>query len=314
MKRNLLKGIILISAIALSSCSTMNSLSKTGDAGDDVYYTKAKAGDSFDFNQQYIQPQNDYVRNDDYYYYGDYESRINRFSYFTPFDYDDDFYYSYVPYNTYPNMAYQTNNQVINQPAEYYYEPVYGDLGVYSAYDFGYGDFGGYDNYGYGVAYSTFIYGGGSRATHKRSYTYSNKANAGNGPGAFVRTNSSNRNGFGGVSINNDGTVRHAAPGLIFTRANTGRGNSSTPGFSGSRPGGYNAVYPGRPGTNAVTQVSTNNGNTPVIRPQSQNPRPVIQQPAIERVSAPSQSSSSGSSGSSGSSNSSGGGGRPVRP
>jgi hypothetical protein len=313
MKRNLLSGIVLISAMALSSCATMNKLSKTEVLSDDVYFSQAKAGDSFDYNQQYYQPQENIARDDDYYYYGDYESRINRFSYFTPFDYDDDFYYSYVPYNSYQTTAHLTNNQnVADQGSDYYYPPAYGDLGVYDAYDFGYGDFGGYDNYGYGIAYSSFVYGGGSRSSHKRSYSYSN--NAGDGS-VFVRANSgSGRKGFGGIAINNPtgGATNGSRNGASFTRGNN---NGLTPPFSGSRPGSNNAVYPGRPSTNSVTPTNVGNTNTPVVRPQSQNPRPVIQQ--VERVFAPSQSnssSSSSSSGSSGSSTSSGGGGRPVRP
>jgi hypothetical protein len=307
MKRNLLKGMFLISAVALSSCSTVNKVSKTKILDDDVYYTRSQAGDSYDLVAQYVQPQViNPVRNDDYYYYGDYESRINRFSYFTPFDYDDDFYYNYTPYG-YDNAVTQT--------ADYDYEPVYDDLGVYSAYDFGYGYYGGYDNFGFGIAYSTFVYGGGSRANYKKSYSHTNKGNNSTGGLTFSRGNAGLV--IPGSRPDNSSVVNN---GLTFSRANSGVANNNSGTSDGSRPGGNYAVYPGRPGSNA--QAVINSIVAPRnVRPESQNPRPVVYQPATERAvsSAPppssnnNNSSSSGSS-SSGSSNSSGGGGRPVRP
>ncbi|MES2378827.1 MAG: hypothetical protein V4553_19705 [Bacteroidota bacterium] len=301
MKRNLLSGIFLISAVALSSCSTMDKIAKSDDMGDDVYFTKAKAGDQFDYVAQYNQQQVTPVRNDDYYYYGDYESRINRFSYHSPFDYQDD-YYSYVPYSYY--------TPVVASPYDYGYNPYY-DFGTYSAFDFGFGYYGGYDNYSYGSAYSSYVYSGGSRR-HSRGYW----GNDGGGTGlAFTPANAAyprsrylaNNPGSNSGSSNN---------GPAFIRSN----GAQTGGlYSGGRPGGANAVYPGRPGTNAVTQTNTqsNTTNTPYVRPVSENPRPVTQQPVIERAaqvqSSPPPSNSGGSS-SSGSSSSGGGGGRPVRP
>ncbi|MDB5002702.1 MAG: hypothetical protein JWQ34_927 [Mucilaginibacter sp.] len=300
MKRNLLQGIILISAIALSSCSTLNTISKSENTGDDVYYTKAKAGDDYEYVPEYTQQPTNTVRNDDYYYYGDYESRIKRFSYFTPFDYDDDFYYSYTPYNYYSPQPTVTADANIGYA--YGYDPYAYDFGTYSAYDFGYGDYSGYDNFGYGFAYSTFIYGGGGRTSHKKSYSHSNNNVVGSGGLTFTRAN-------GGSNRSNTSN----GSGLTFARANA-NSNGNGAAYSGSRPGGTNAVYPGRPGANSVTTVPTNT-TTRYIRPQSENPRPVIQQPTMERASPPAQSTSSSSnSSSSGSSNSSGGGGRPVRP
>jgi hypothetical protein len=307
MKRNLLRGIILIGAMALSSCSTLNTISKSENTGDDVYYTKAKAGDDYEYiapeyaQQPVVAP----IRNDDYYYYGDYESRIKRFSYYTPFDYDDDFYYSYTPYNYYSPQP--TVIADANMGYDYGYDPYAYDFGTYSAYDFGYGDYIGYDNFGYGFAFSTFIYGGGSRTSHKKSYAHSNN-NLGASDGlTFTRAN-------GGSNRSNTSN----GPGLTFARANGGNGNNTgnSPGLTFTRANANsNAVYPGRPGTNSVTTVPTNT-TTRYIRPQSENPRPVIQQPTMERASPPpaQSSSSSSSSSSSGSSNSSGGGGRPVRP
>lgn len=314
MKRNLLKGIILVSALALSSCATLSKVSNQKALGDDVYYTKAKASVSTYYIPQYVdQPQPEIARNDDYYYYGDYESRIRRFSYASPFNYNDDYYESYEPYTA----SYQdTTSQNYYADNDYTYDPYYDDLGVYSAYDFGYGDYFGYDDYGYGIAYSTFAYGGGSRTSHKKDYSYSNNNN---GP-VFVRGNGrGNRFGAGitGVSTGkntNTGIANNGGP--VFTRG--GASNGSTPVFRGARPGGSNAVYPGRPGSN-----SSGNQSNPVvagtnrpIRPANQNPRPEPQQPTIER-SAPQQSSSSSNSSSGGGGGggaSRGGGGRPVRP
>lgn len=308
MKRNLLKGIILISAVALSSCSTVNRVSKTKILDDDVYYTKSQAGDSYEPVAQATPIQENYTRNDDYYYYGDYESRIKRFSYFTPFDYDDDFYYDYSPYYAY-------GSQPVAQTDDYYIEPVYSDLGVYSAYDFGYGYYDGYDNFGYGIAYSTFIYGGGSRANYKRSHSHYNN----NKPKAGFVIGNTTAGAFEGNRPNNSSVVNNA---LTFSRPNSNtNGNNNAPASNGNRPGGNYAVYPGRPGSNAQAVIN------PIVapryvRPENQNPRPVAQQPATERVvnSSPppssnnNSSSNSGGGGSSGSSSSSGGGGRPVRP
>jgi hypothetical protein len=290
MKRNLLKGIILIGAVALSSCSSLNQLAKTSYTGDDVYFTKAQAGDSFDYTAAYAQIQN--TRNDDYYYYyGDYESRINRFSYYSPFSYDDDFYYGYTPY-------YYNNYGFGMTTAPYYdyaYSPVY-DLGVYSAFDFGYGNYWGYDNFGYGNAYSTYVYNGGvSKRSRVKTY-YNNGVRSASGL-AFSR---------GGVGSGGNGIIDN---GLSFSR---GGANSAYP---NSRPGGSNAVYPGRPGTNSAVQQNgtaiRQSSNTQAIRPISESPRTYTPPPVVERASPPPSSSGGGGSGSS---SSSGGGGRPVRP
>lgn len=328
MKRNLLKGIILIGAAALSSCSTLTSVSKSPTLGDDVYYTKATAGTSDYYVPQYmVEPQPEVARNDDYYYYGDYESRIRRFGYSSPFGYNDDYYDDYVPYS--PSSYDNTADQNYYAQDDYTYDPYYDDLGVYSAYDFGYGDYYGYDNYGYGIAYSTFVYSGGTRATHRKDYSYSNNNS---GP-AFVGAGSGrSRNGsFGlyanrGNSGNNpSGTTINNSGGPVFTGAGTAA-SSNTSIFRGARPGGNNAVYPGRPGTNVASSSQDNStfaGTNRPIRPANQNPRPAPvqqQQPTFERSSPPQTSSSSNSSSSSssggggGGGSSSGGGGRPVRP
>jgi hypothetical protein len=110
MKRNLLKGIVLISAIVLSSCSSTNKLASVkSNLDDDVYYTQAKAGDKTEYFNDNTAQQNGYAADDDYYYYGDYTSRLNRFSSYAPFDYSDDFYFSYVPYNSGFSSGYELN-------------------------------------------------------------------------------------------------------------------------------------------------------------------------------------------------------------
>jgi len=320
MKSNLLKGIILISAAALSSCTTLSDLSKNKALGDDVYYTKAKAGVSNYYVPQYMeQPQTALVRNDDYYYYGDYESRIRRFSYASPFNYTDDYYADYDAYEPalYPDTTYQN----YAPEEDYTYDPYYDDLGVYSAYDFGYGDYYGYDDFGYGIAFSTFSYNGGSRTSHRKDYAYSNNNNG--APvlvGAGGRSNRYRNNPFGvrlGRNNNSTAAASNNNGGRVLTRG--GAISSNTPIFRGARPGGNNAVYPGRPGTNAANNqgnaVTNIAGTNRAIRPANQNPRTetVVQQPTIER-SAPPQQSSSSSNNSGGGGSSRGGGGRPVRP
>ncbi|RYY33590.1 MAG: hypothetical protein EOP46_15980, partial [Sphingobacteriaceae bacterium] len=104
MKRHIIPGIILVSAIALSSCSTQKVAS--GKIDDDVYGTRARAGNTPVYAERPVyrdqnEPAEDgyeddyYTGDDDYYYYDDYSSRINRFGYVSPFGYYDDLYYGY---------------------------------------------------------------------------------------------------------------------------------------------------------------------------------------------------------------------------
>ncbi|MFD2146353.1 hypothetical protein [Mucilaginibacter antarcticus] len=303
MKRNLLKGItILISAVALSSCSELSKLAKTSYAGDDVYYTKAQAGDTYDNSSMYTQANNTNTRNDDYYYYGDYQTRINRFSYSSPFAYDYDYYYDYNPYyaNTYSYGFGGVNQAPVY---DYAYSPYY-DMGVYSAYDFGYGSYWGVGNYGYGNIFSSFI-GGGGVSTRSRIKTYPSV-------GGVIVGNASNA---GGLAFTRGGTGGSAASaiqnGLSFSRGSV----SSV--YPNSRPLSSNTVYPGRPNSNTTSQVTPsgtnrNPTNNQAVRPMTEAPRTYTPPPTVERAAPPSQSSGGGSS--SGSSSSSGGGGRPVRP
>ncbi len=305
MKRNLLNGIFMISALALSSCSELNKLAKTSYTGDDVYFTKAQAGDTFDYSSMYTQTTNNNLRNDDYYYYGDYQTRINRFAYYSPFAYDYDYYYDYNPYyyNTY-SYGFGGINQA--PMYDYAYSPYY-DMGVYSAYDFGYGNYWGVGNFGYGNIYSTFI-GGGGVSTRSRVKTYPAVGGMALGGG----TGNSNS---GGLAFTRGGTSNSAATalqnGLSFTRGTTSNL------YPNSRALNSTTVYPGRPNTTATAQNvpsgNTNRSSTPqAVRPTTENPRTYTPPPTVERSAPPAQSSGGG--GSSGSSSSGGGGGRPVRP
>lgn len=288
MKRNLLQGIILISAVALSSCSVNNKLAGA-TTGDDVYYTKAKAGDALDYTNNYSAQQNNYTADDDYYYYGDYASRINRFNYYTPFDYDDDFYYSYSGYDapTAPDVDY-------NLSYDNSYTPDYNFADVYSPYDYGYYDFGGYDDFGYGTMYITNLFGGGGSGRRYHGKQYSHPTNNGS-RGGLTLARANGRTGHTG-GIRYTGITRGGAGNAIYS----GRQNNSV-------------IYPGRSNNN--NNIGSRNpavNNARAVRPD--NTRPITQQ--VERTFTPQSPSPSYSGGgnSGGGASSSGGGGRPVRP
>ena len=288
MKSNLIKGMIFISAIALSSCSSTNKLASMKNAAndDDVYYTHAKAGDL----QQYMadnSQQTAYAntRNDDYYYYGDYAARLNRFSSISPFDYDDDFYYSYVPYNNgfgagVDNLKYADYNNGYNTPVQ---QPIPLSNGfVYSPYDYGYSPYYdmGYD-YGYGDIYSAFVIGGGG----------------GGGGGSYI----------GGSAYSNP--LKNSI--IAGTTNPNARGVRTTPSPGVTRIG---AALPGRPTfvVNTTAGTVTRTGSVATNALASRQTRDYNSQ-TPQSVSRPaSTSTSSGSVG--GGSSGAGGGGRPGRP
>jgi len=277
MKSDLLKGIVIISAVALSSCSVTNKMAGTRNTGDDdVYYTKAQAGDRIEYADANNYQQN---TNDDYYYYGDYASRINRFSYNSPFDYDDEFYYTYVPYNNGFGLG-------DNLDQSYYYGNSKADTlstvsAMYSPFNDGYlpyYDMGGYDDIGYGYLYSDYLFGdgGGGGWSYSRHHAHS----------GYIGSSSS-KSGSSGSPL----TFRRGAP------------NSSN----------GQIYYPGRPiaatsGRNI--SIASYQNNQRAVRTETQNVRPAVQQTFSN---TPAQSSAPASSSSSSSSSSSGGGGRPVR-
>jgi hypothetical protein len=280
MKRNLLKGIVLISAMALSSCSVNSKLARTTPTGDDdVYFTKAVAGDKYDMAD--INQQN-YTRGDnDYYYYGDYASRINRFNYSSPFNYSDDFYYGYTANNDYdPGINSSQSNSYNSAPANAMYSPF--DNG-YLPYD----DMGGYDDIGYGGLYASYLFSGGFGGGGL-GYGY-NRYHS----GKYTRTGYTGGKNTGGSG----------AP-LTFHSARSNNGASQETIYYPGRPTSTATAGPNR--SYSTTNSSQNNQRG--VRTETQNPRPVVQQTFN---SAPAQSSSNSSGG--GSSGGGGGGGRPAR-
>lgn len=302
MKRNILHSIVLLSALALASCSTTNQLASTQKADDDVYFSKAEAGEEPVYRQQVAvdryTDENTSGNDDDYYYYDSYSSRINRFGYNSPFDYYDDYYYGYNPYayNNYAGYGYGGWNVGIGLGFGY---GGYG-YGGYSYNPWGYGYGGGYGlgyglGYGYGGFYSPYSYWG-------TGYGYG---------GGY----------WGVVSSNN--SVARARPYRGSGFPSSGVGGRS----SAARPGGYNGNYPNTmsyPGrrTNSVGTDSYSGNNSgrpsrgaanpqPVYRPQrTEVSRPTYQPASVERSSAGSSSGSYGGGGGGGSR----GGGRPSRP
>jgi hypothetical protein len=296
MKRNLVKGIILISAIALSSCS-VNKTASTSKSSDDVYFSQATAGEEPQYVSRpaYRQDAEEATDEDDYFYYDDYASRINRFSYFSPFGYYD---YAYSPYG-YNNFGWGSGFG-------------YGGYGLgWGGYGggfglglgFGYGGYGGlgwggyggfgYSPWGYGYGFSPYSYYGigyGGGYPYWGVYSAYNNArpNRGNGsPNRSLGNSTSGRTGYAG------------RPGYNGTATNNG---------IGYYPGGrsvrnVNGISVGRPGRN---------GTTINERPTRQE-RPVYQPQTIER-SSPSPSYGGGGSRGGGGSSGGGGGGRPGRP
>jgi hypothetical protein len=287
MKRNIAIGIFLIGAMALSSCSTTK-LANT-ESSDDVYFSKAKAGDdptyaAADTYNQNVDQDQDY-NDDDYFYYDDYASRINRFSYYSPFSYYDNLYYGY-------------NNYAFNNGFSLGFN--YGPYGYgYSPY--GYGGWGlglgyGYGGWGLGLGYG---YGWGGLGWGYGGYY---------GGGYYG-------GGYYGGGYYAGGTPRPNR-GVGYGRG-SGSGTASTPGFGTRVPANSGIGYiPGGRGTN-------NNYNRPArtdARPSRSDNQPARaaearqatqQQPTY--TPAPSNNNSGGGTRSS-SGGSSGGGGRPGRP
>lgn len=297
MKRNIIKGIVLIGALALGSCSTTQLASNMKDKDDDVYFSNAKAGDQIEYvasTQPVANQQNRYnnYNDDDYYYYDSYASRINRFGYFSPFNYYNDIYYGYSPYS--------------------YYSP-------YNSWNLGLGlglGFGGY--YGYNSWYSPFSYGYYGYPYY--GYNYFGTGYAYGGGGGFWGTYSANvSTGAARPYRSQMPNVPGAAGGRSYTNPRIGY-NGNYPNTYMTRPtraGEANSQATRVNSTGSRGQSSTDYGRPqrPTVQDQ---PRQTYQpQPQVERSSPPPSmgSSDGGRSSSAGSSNSGGGGGgRPVRP
>ncbi|GAB2978803.1 hypothetical protein GCM10027049_12980 [Mucilaginibacter puniceus] len=251
---------------------------------DDVYYTTAKAGDRVEYinDPEYLASQQEY--DDDYYYYGDYASRINRFNYYSPFGYYDMPYYGYSPY--YGSMyGYGLGMGIGYGWGGYGYSP-YFDMG------YGYGGLGyGYNGiYGFGLGYG---FGGG--------YGYG-IGYGGLGYGGFV--------GYGGGYNINSRSRPNYANGNNPAVTRTIRSNmpNTTPSLRGSNSQGRSVNTVNGNGTQQNGARATRQVREVAPRPQQQ---PVIQ-------SAPqTQSVGGGNFGGGGGGNSGGGGGgggRPARP
>jgi hypothetical protein len=302
MKKNILHSAVLFGALALASCSTPGQLASSKNNNDDVYFSKAEAGDAPVYRTA-IRDEDRYVNtnsdDDDYYYYDSYSSRINRFAYNTPFDYYDDYYYGYnTPYG-YGGYAYS--------PWGYGGGLGWGGYGGGWGLGLGFGYGGwGYSPWGYGgFGYSPWGYGG-----YYSPYSYWGTGYGYGYGGGY----------WGGVSANN---VVRARPyrGNGFPNSTMGGRNST------ARPTGYSGNYPntmsypgrrpqiGSPGSGSSYTGGRpgrgDGGNSqPVYRPtrtEASRPQP---QPTFDRGST--QSSGGGMSGGGG--GGSRGGGRPSRP
>jgi len=296
MKRNIAIGIFLIGAMALSSCSTTK-LANT-DTSDDVYFSNAKAGDeptyaaADNYNPNATQGQAYVDDDDDYFYYDDYASRINRFSYFSPFSFYDNLYYGYSDpyYNNGFSLGFNYG------PWGYGYSPYgygYGGWGLgYGGWGLGYG-WGGYGGY-YGGGYWGGGYGGGYPGGYWGSnYFTSGRPRPNRGPGIPFGSGG----GRGPINVPGNGTPGRTQGGIGYIPGGRGTNNNY------SRPARTDA-RPSRPGS----QQTNADNSRPVTQQQPQY------QPQVDRTStAPSNNSSGGASRSSGGGGG-GGGGRPTRP
>ncbi len=292
-----LKYLIAICAISLSACSTSQKLASTpGADDDDVYFTQAKAGDQIMYADDSYQANgyNDGYDDDDYYYYGDYASRINRFNNFSPFGYNS-FYYGYSPFNPWRwNMGYGMGGWNrgfgFNYGLGWGYDPFfYG--GMYSPYFYDpfYASFYGYGwGLGYGLGYSPWGWGGFGWG----------------GLGGY---------GWGGGGFLVEGSARQR-PRPVYAGGNAA--SSGRP----NRTVSYENMPGRRPGDLSTQGINSINGQSPRgIRDtrvrDGQTARPAVQQvdrrPSYNPAPAPSFGGGGGGGGTSGGG---GGGGRPVRP
>ncbi|WP_121244909.1 hypothetical protein [Mucilaginibacter phyllosphaerae] len=282
MKRNLLFGITFISALALSSCSVNKTASNLKN-DDDVYFSRATAAEEPVYitrNNQYNQDGDDqYSDDDDYFYYDDYASRINRFSYYSPFGYYDNFYSPYgYGYGNGWNIGLGFGY------GGYGYGGWGGGFGLGWGGGYGWGSpwgFGYGSPWGYGGFYSPYSFWGGG-------YGY------GWGGGYW--------GGYSAYRSNPRPYRGNGAPG-----SSTAFGNRSRSGYGANSGIGY--IPGGRQARSGVAGVRPTNGGQYNDRQSTRQQRqPQNYQPSVER-SAPSSFGGGGGGGRS----SGGGGGRPAR-
>jgi len=253
--------------------------STTGIENDDVYYTQAKAGDEIIYVNAGNKPNVNEQYNDDdyYYYYGDYASRINRFGYFSPFSYYDN-YYGYSPFNRWGfGLGFGFNTGFWNG----YYSP-FMYSGMYSPYFYDpfFSSYYGYSPF-YGYGYSPYGWGG-----YGGFYGYG-------GYGGYY-------GGLGGFG----GRPQNARPVYAGGVARPGTGGN------GTRSNTFLSV-PDRRQPSGTSTPNINNA-TRGVRTPNRDPRPVIQQ--VDRQPSYSPPPSNAGGGGGGNGGGGGGGGRPVRP
>lgn len=280
---------MLIGVLAFASCSTQK-LASNQQVDDDVYFTKAKAGEQMPMQIAYDQnvyanPQDNSgtYSDDDYYYYDSYASRINRFSYNSPFSYYDDYYYDYASTPSY------------NGYAGYGLSPyAYGGYGWGLGIGFGYGGYYGYSPFGIGWGggypfwgiYSAYGYGGYYGGYYGGGWGW--------GGGYGGRGRPYRGNGIAGSSSFANNASRNIGYRGAYSNANFYPGRS------------VNTTYGRRVMTNGNGYNTRVNGQA---RPQrTDNPNNYNQPRTMN--SMPSSNSNSGMSSGGGSR----GGGRPSRP
>lgn len=290
MKSDIIKGMLFISAIALSSCATTQLASQTNDAGDDVYYSKAKAGDVV----VYAAPErsyktDEYADEQDYgssYFYDDsYAFRINRFNYYTPWrSYYDNLWMS----SGYYNSAYLYGGMGMGFGLGYAYSPWGASYSPFYAYGYSPYGYSPYSYYGGGYGY-----GGGNGYWGPYSYYRQGYINPNYGP----RPARGSENAIMSNADRNNGTVRIGPDGRTTVIRGTRPAGSATTPTSTTRPA--------RTSTTAERPTRTE-----TARPERTNNTPAPRATTVERSApSPSPSSSGGSRGGGGSSS----GGRPSR-
>lgn len=230
MKTKILKGIVMLSAVVLGACSTNKYAAQQKDYNDDVYFSKAKAGDAVEYASN-----NRSYRNDGY--YDDYSSRINRFGGYSPFAYDG-FYNSYYGAGLGLGLGYGLGSLYGYSPYSLY--SPYSFYSPYSYYGAGYG-LGGYGYGGLYSAYGTVSSNNGrpSRGTGNPNAAYRGTLNSG-----MTRTSTTGGRTYGG-SNNQVPAATQSIPQRSFPTYNSPSNSSMGGGFSS---GGGGRVSSGRPG------------------------------------------------------------------
>ena len=321
MKPNhLFTSMLALTTIVVASCSAPR-YAQQSTHEDDVYGSTAKAQIYTPQERPRTQaPQDDYDQSDEYYgtsdpYYDmDYSSRINRFSYSSPWrsyydPYFDNGYYGYGNGYGYNGFSLGLSfGSLWNSPyygwGNYYSPFGYNPWGWNSYYGGGYG--GGYYGGGYyGGGYGGGYYGGGyiGGGTYTGRTTNAPRATRSYGDGA--------RSSYGSGNRGSSGTVRTDFNGNVISRG--GRAESYAPNREADRAAGRVARENTR-SSRGESSRTDNQGYTPprqerssrgeTYRPEPQQSRPTYTPP-------PSRGGNEGGGGRS--SGESGGGGRSSR-